>query len=89
MAEADETLACYRNQLRECGPDCMAYLPQVPEGVHYQGASWAHCHQLVCADRTARHLVVLTEVLKENTSLQRRAAAEAARTQKAPVAQCK
>lgn len=63
----------------------MAYLPQAPEGVHYQGVSWAHCHLLVCADRTARHLVVLTEVLKDTQRLQRTAAAEAERNKKAPV----
>ena len=77
-------LACFMNQDRICGADCMAFLPQVPEGITFQGEQWAHCHLLVNADRAGRHLVVLASVGSNLVSLQRKANAEAVRSQKPP-----
>lgn len=77
-------LACFMNQDRICGADCMAFLPQVPEGTAYTGEQWAHCHLLVNADRTGRHLVVLAAVGSKIAGLQRKADAEATRSQKPP-----
>lgn len=54
--------ACFLDQARICGADCMAFLPQKPEGTAFIGAQWAHCHLLVNADRGGRHLVVLADV---------------------------
>jgi hypothetical protein len=76
--------ACYRDQNRICGPDCMAYLPQKPEGTAYIGEQWAHCHLLVNADRVGRHLVVIADTNYKLASIQRKAEAEAIRTKKAP-----
>jgi len=75
--------SCYRDQARICGPDCMAYLPQKPEGKAYIGEQWAHCHVLVNMDRQGRHLVVLADVGSKLVSVQRKAEAEAVR-QKTP-----
>ena len=70
-------LFCHRDQSRPCGPECMAYLPQVPEGAMYTGAQWAHCMLLVQSERISRHLVIIADIMK-----QQRAAA--IRTQTAP-----
>lgn len=77
-------LACFMNQDRICGSDCMAYLPQAPEGDWYKGEQWAHCHLLVNADRAGRHLVVLANVGSKISGLQRKADAEAVREKKPP-----
>lgn len=75
---------CYRDQARVCGPDCMAYLPQKPEGRAYIGEQWAHCHVLVNMDRQGRHLVVLADAASKIASVQRKADAEAVRRQIPP-----
>jgi hypothetical protein len=54
--------ACFFDQGRICGADCMAFLPARPEGSAYLGETWAECHVLVSADRLARHLIILTQV---------------------------
>ena len=77
-------LICFKDVTRPCGPDCMAYLPQPPEGVQYQGAQWAHCHLLVNSERVGRHAVIATTQLIELVKLQKSAAAAAVRTQKPP-----
>lgn len=77
-------LACFMNQDRICGADCMAFLPQVPEGDTYKGEQWAHCHLLVNADRAGRHLIILASVGSRIASVQVKASAEAVRSQKPP-----
>lgn len=77
-------LGCFLAQERICGPDCMAYLPQVPEGEQFKGEQWAHCHLLVNADRTGRHIVVLANLGTKLYSLKSKASAEEARKQPPP-----
>lgn len=77
-------LACFMNQDRVCGSDCMAFLPQVPDGSQYIGEQWAHCHLLVNADRAGRHLVILASVGSKIAGLQSKTVAEAQRQQKPP-----
>lgn len=77
-------LFCYRDAMRPCGPDCVAYLAQKPVGVYYEGEQWAHCHLLVNEDRKGRHLVILVDLLQKDVTLRRQAHAEATRGQKAP-----
>jgi hypothetical protein len=72
---------CFIDQHRICGPDCMAYLPQKPEGKAYIGEQWAHCHLLVNADRAGRHIVILTDMLNRRG---REAAATQVRSQTPP-----
>jgi hypothetical protein len=55
--------ACPFDQTRICGPDCMAFLPQPPEGRAYLGENWAHCHLLVNADRVGRHAAIAANEL--------------------------
>lgn len=76
--------SCYRDQLRVCGPDCMAFLPQAPEGDTYKGEQWAHCQLLVNNDRMGRHLVILVSLLQKDVSLRGQAHAASVRSQKAP-----
>lgn len=54
--------ACFLNQDRVCGADCMAFLPTAPQGVAYIGQQWAHCLLLVNAERTGKHLIVLADI---------------------------
>jgi hypothetical protein len=75
---------CYRDPIRVCGPDCIAYLAQVPDGEAYKGEQWAHCHVLVNQDRLGRHAVVLVSLLNKDVSLRSKAQAEAERGKKAP-----
>lgn len=69
--------SCFLNQERVCGPDCMAYLTKPPEGPAYMGEQWAQCHLLVNADRTGRHLSIITTLVRNQQ-------ADAIRAQAAP-----
>lgn len=60
--EEPKGLACFLDQGRICGPDCMSYLSARPEGKHYIGEHWPSCHLLVNVDRMGRHLVVLADI---------------------------
>lgn len=84
QAETPRLPACFIDQGRICGPDCMAFLPQPPSEPDYQGEGWAHCHVLVNAHRLGKHLVILAGAVSKVAGIQRQAAAEAVRTQKAP-----
>ncbi len=55
-------LFCFLAAERLCGPDCMAYLATPPTEASYVGQQWAHCHLLVNAERSGKHLVVLASV---------------------------
>jgi hypothetical protein len=70
-------LSCFLNQDRICGADCMAHLPQAPEGPSYLGENWAHCLLLVDAERVGKHLVILVD-------LHKKVQANAQRSQKPP-----
>lgn len=65
-------LACFQDQARICGPDCMAYLNPVPTGDDYVGQQWSRCLLLVNAHRAGKHLVIiasdLNKVLRGNNS---------------------
>ena len=78
--------ACFLAQDRICGPDCMAYLPQVPEGPAYVGEQWAHCLLLVNAERAGKHLVVLASIVTRGVSKYTQSQAEQVRNQTAPKA---
>lgn len=80
----NEGPGCYKDQFRICGPDCMAFLPQVPGGAMYVGEQWAHCLLLVSHERSSRHLVVLADTLTKYAAFKRGQRAEAIRNDKAP-----
>jgi hypothetical protein len=73
MHEAGTGPACFLDQSRICGADCMAYLTKPPEGQAYQGEQWAHCHLLVNVDRTGRHLGIITTLVRNQQADQMRA----------------
>lgn len=63
-------LFCFMDNIRQCGPDCMAYLPQVPQGTSYVGESWAHCKLLVASDQVGRHIVIIADLLHKARATQ-------------------
>ena len=76
--------ACFKDQQRICGPDCMAYLTHPPTSPYYEGEMWAHCHVLVNHDRIGRHLVIVANTLGRLGSQSARSHAEAQRNQPGP-----
>jgi hypothetical protein len=58
-------LYCHRDSVRQCGPDCMAFLSEVPDGKDYAGQPWARCIELVSAHKSAKHLTILTTRVDE------------------------
>lgn len=74
MAEEESAMEakmfCYRDAIRVCGPDCMAYLPQVPDGKAYTGENWAHCKMLVASDQVGRHVVIIADLLSKMRATQ-------------------
>lgn len=63
---------CFINNTRVCGPDCMAFLPQAPSGDDYKGEQWAHCHLLVNAHRSGKHLTILANVHSQANAVAKR-----------------
>jgi len=62
-AEEGSGLYCFMDQLRLCGPACMAYLNPAPQNdPELRGQQWAHCHLLVNVHRGGKHLVILTSM---------------------------
>ena len=62
----DNGLACWKHDLRICGPACMAYQDdnQVPEGKDYRDAEsapfqWSRCRVLTDNHKQAKYLTVL------------------------------
>jgi hypothetical protein len=78
-----DTLLCYRDSARVCGPDCMAYITP-PNGPDYQGQQWAHCLMLVTAHRTGKHLVLLADAVGQQVKKSVTALADAARINQPP-----
>jgi hypothetical protein len=76
--------ACFQDQYRVCGPDCMAFLPKPPEGTEYLGEQWAHCLLLVNAQRVGKHSVIIANELVNIRKKNSQAQAEAIRSQKPP-----
>lgn len=74
--DPDSHGACFINQDRVCGPDCMAFLTVPPTGNAYQGENWAHCMVLVNLDRTGRHLTILANNDSSLLSMKRNALAD-------------
>lgn len=84
MADEDSKGACFLNQERICGSDCMAYLTAPPEGKAYMGENWAHCMVLVNLDRTGRHLTILANNSASGLNLKRNALADEQRLNQQP-----
>lgn len=87
MKEDDHTksgLMCFLDQTRECGPDCMSFLTDRPEGPDYQGNQWSHCHVLVNMHRGGKHLVVLASIGSEMQKKAKNEQADRARLNQPP-----
>ena len=82
--EEESRSACFINQERICGPDCMAYLTAAPEGKAYMGENWAHCMILINLDRTGRHLTILANTNSSLFSLKRNEVADGQRLNQQP-----
>lgn len=68
-------LFCFRNDMRPCGPSCMAYTTTAPKGPDYLGVQWAHCMELVNMHRTGKHLAIIAELVSVEQLTRKRAAA--------------
>mgnify|MGYP000870072547 FL=1 len=78
-------LQCFIDADRTCGPDCMAYQLQIPEGQDYQGESqWAHCLVLVSAHRVGKHAVILANIADGVAKKWKATSADAARAAQVP-----
>lgn len=62
-------LFCFKDSKRPCGPDCMAYQLERPEGPDYRG-QWANCAILTNEFKSAKHLIIIaqgvTQLLKRD-----------------------
>lgn len=76
--------ACFMDQYRICGPDCMSFLPKPPEGPEYLGEQWAQCLLLVNAQRVGKHTVIIASELVNIRKKNSQAQAEAVRAQRPP-----
>ena len=59
-------LSCFKDQHRQCGPDCMAYLglgQTAPSKL--LNSQQATCLELVTLERTARSTTIAAQLLKE------------------------
>ena len=54
-----ESLRCFLNADRVCGPACMAYTTFVPNQADYRDQPWPHCIVLINLHRAGKHLTVL------------------------------
>lgn len=82
--QAEQFGACFLDQHRVCSADCMAFLAVVPSGDAYIGEMWAHCHLLVQAERTGRHLPIIALGVSQLAKLKQVAQAEHIRRQPPP-----
>lgn len=76
-------LMCFRDQTRECGPDCMAFCPP-PPGDDYRDGQWANCRLLVDSYRGSKHLTILATQMNDLARLVRNDLADRARSIPAP-----
>lgn len=57
------SLNCFLNDVRVCGPSCMAYNTQVTREQDYVGQQWPSCHLLINAHRLGKHAVIIASAL--------------------------
>lgn len=62
--QSPEGLICFKDKMRVCGPDCMAYTTPPPHP-DYTDQQWARCILLVNSHRTGKHLTVIAAALGE------------------------
>jgi hypothetical protein len=79
-------LYCLLNCERECGADCMAFLPVVPEGDDYrmpdgEARQWARCMILINLHKISKHLVHIAAKAEEAMKLVRTSKADQQRGQ--------
>lgn len=60
--QVEESLYCFKDAGRICGPDCMAH-DTPPDHKDFKGKSWAKCRLLVDSYRTGKNLVVLADCM--------------------------
>jgi hypothetical protein len=72
-------LMCFKDQNRECGAACMAFLTYPPADKDFVGQQWAHCMELVALHRSSKHMVIIAGTL---TKVQQRLDNESADRQR-------
>ncbi len=58
-----DQIDCYRDRMRICGPDCVAWVTHPPENKGKLSFTQMHCLMLSTAERTARHVTLMAMVL--------------------------
>ncbi len=64
----DQGPYCYRDSMRPCNAGCMAYNAETLTDKDYVGKPWSKCIELVNGHRAAKHLVILTDIIRRNTN---------------------
>lgn len=67
----EDALFCHKDGNRVCNAQCVAFLVARPPGPEYEGAPWAMCQELVSQHRSAKHLVLLTQMAAEHFKLEK------------------
>lgn len=76
-------LMCFLNDVRQCGPECMAFTTSPAESPMFNQQQ-KHCTLLVSMDRLGRHTGIAAKILSDMTAKQRTILADQARAQQKP-----
>jgi hypothetical protein len=79
------SLNCFLDKHRGCGPDCMSYALNTP-GDQYN-EPWCHCIALVSVFRISKHMVIMAQQNGEMVAMAKTNEADAVRTTNAPSVQ--
>ena len=73
-------LICFLDAKRQCGADCMAYTTDSSATGSDLNVQQGHCALVVGVHRTAKHLVIIANLLNEQRSADRKKDADMKRT---------
>jgi hypothetical protein len=78
-------LTCFMDQMRQCGPDCMAY-STFPAESSALSDQQEHCLLLGNAERVGKHLIIIAKIMSDEKARGRKESADKQRRdQAAPI----
>ena len=82
LKDPEGSTCCFLNSERVCGPDCIAFIPQIEKPTHsdFIGKEWSKCHILINLHRGGKHLVILAEAAGNLVGSLKKQSADAQRT---------
>lgn len=87
IEEKEENVFCFLNQDRLCLPTCIAYNTNLPETPPKElSPAQQRCSLLCNAERSSRHLVILTSVMASIDKRQKNETADRKREMQVPIA---